>query len=315
MRLSLAVGLVFALVGVALLSGDARALHRHRCAGAVAPVWTTFGCWGECYGHHARKEAFREYFGCKLGSKHGHKHWYSPYCGWGTGCYAAGSASPIGGCYAVGCTPSGYSVVADYPTGCIDGQVGGHVHDIGPIDDGATIHHGTPVYDGQIIEGQMIDEGGSMPGVIETPAPPAIRGESVPPAPPMESAPTTTRQTMFRISDGAPPAAPAAAAHPGPGAASFNRGLSSYRGGSYTEAMQHFASAVRAEPANPLYRYHQALAMFEISGADAARETLDEALRLEREQPISGWGRQMERIQGRARAWVETARREAGLSR
>lgn len=156
------------------------------------------------------------------------------------------------------------------------------------------------------MEGEIIGPGtyGNPP---PAPAPPVIEGEFVPSA---ESTPApTTRQTSFRVADAQ------ASTQAANGEADFGRGITSLRNGNYTSALESFESAANAEPTNALYRYHQALALFELGGAEAGRDALEHALRLERDRPIAGWGRQMERIQGRARMWIETARREAGLAR
>ncbi len=80
-----------------------------------------------------------------------------------------------------------------------------------------------------------------------------------------------------------------------------------------TVAVQSFEAAAAAEPQNAMYHYYRALALYNLSGAEAAGEWLQQAVELEREQPVPNWGRRMERVQGRPRLWIEQARRDAGL--
>ena len=80
-----------------------------------------------------------------------------------------------------------------------------------------------------------------------------------------------------------------------------------------TSALEAFEAAKAAEPENPLYAYYRALAMYNLYGADAANDWLAQAVTLERDTPIPHWGRRMERVQGRARIWVEQARAAAGI--
>jgi tetratricopeptide (TPR) repeat protein len=95
----------------------------------------------------------------------------------------------------------------------------------------------------------------------------------------------------------------------------FRNGLDSSRMGAMNEALSAFQRAAQADPQNALYHYHQALTLYDMSGADAARDTLRQAVRAEQRAPIKDWGKRMERVQGPARLWVEKARRDAGLSR
>jgi tetratricopeptide (TPR) repeat protein len=87
------------------------------------------------------------------------------------------------------------------------------------------------------------------------------------------------------------------------------------RSGATAEALQAFETAANAEPTNALYRYHLALALYDLSRTEAAQEALSTAVNLERDEPIADWGKRMERVQGRGRVWVERARTAAGLVR
>jgi hypothetical protein len=99
------------------------------------------------------------------------------------------------------------------------------------------------------------------------------------------------------------------------GSAEFTRGLSALRNGSLNDAAREFDAASSAEPDNALYHYYRALAMYDLYGAVAAAEARDQAVQAELREPIANWGKRMERVQGRARLWIEQARRDAGLVR
>ncbi len=99
------------------------------------------------------------------------------------------------------------------------------------------------------------------------------------------------------------------------GADAFERGVTLFRSRSYNEALSAFDAAAAAEPDNALYQYYRALALYDANGGEAAGEALQQAVELEQRSPISDWGKRMERVQGRGRLWVETARRKAGLVR
>lgn len=99
------------------------------------------------------------------------------------------------------------------------------------------------------------------------------------------------------------------------GTSAYARGLRSYWNGNMSEAMQAFDAAAAAEPANALYQYYRALVFYNLQGAEAAGDWLSQAVEMERQSPIKNWGKHMERIQGRARLWVEQARNGAGLGR
>jgi hypothetical protein len=97
------------------------------------------------------------------------------------------------------------------------------------------------------------------------------------------------------------------------GSADFERGLSAYRSGSMNDAARQFEAASAAEPDNALFHYYRALAMYDLYGAEAAVEAREQAIQAELRQPVAGWGKRMERVQGRARLWIEQGRRDAGL--
>ena len=101
----------------------------------------------------------------------------------------------------------------------------------------------------------------------------------------------------------------------GDGSRDFSRGMQAYWDNNMTAALEAFEVAVAAEPQNALYAYYRALAMYNLHGAEAANDWLAQAVELEREQPIGQWGRRMERVQGRARLWVEQARIAGGVGR
>lgn len=99
------------------------------------------------------------------------------------------------------------------------------------------------------------------------------------------------------------------------GSAAFAKGMTAFRSRSLTEAVGSFETAAAAEPNNAIYQYHLALALYDLNGAEVASDALQRAVALEQREPIENWGKRMERIQGRSRAWIEAARREAGLVR
>ena len=99
------------------------------------------------------------------------------------------------------------------------------------------------------------------------------------------------------------------------GSNDFARGLRAYWDNNMTDALRSFEAAAAAEPHNALYHYYRALALYNLSGAEAAGEWLQQAVELEREAPVANWGRRMERVQGRPRLWLEQARQNADLGR
>jgi tetratricopeptide (TPR) repeat protein len=99
------------------------------------------------------------------------------------------------------------------------------------------------------------------------------------------------------------------------GAVDFNKGVASLRSRELNNALALFEAAIAAEPDNALYQYYLAMTLFGLSGAEAGQEALVRAVALEQQQPIADWGKRMEREQGRGRAWVEKARRDAGITK
>ena len=127
-----------------------------------------------------------------------------------------------------------------------------------------------------------------------------------PPAPtPEPDSSTGIQRSPFRLT--------AVTESQGDGLNDYNRGMRSFRDGDMTIALEAFEAAANAEPRNALYAYYRALAMFNLQGADAANDWLTQAVQLERDKPVAGWGKRMERVQGRARLWVEQARANAGV--
>ena len=99
------------------------------------------------------------------------------------------------------------------------------------------------------------------------------------------------------------------------GSVAFKKGLELFRSRQLSEALGLFETAVAAEPSNAMYQYHVALALYDLHGADAAGDSLKQAVELEQREPIANWGKRMERVQGPAQSWIETARRKADLVR
>lgn len=100
-----------------------------------------------------------------------------------------------------------------------------------------------------------------------------------------------------------------------PGAVDFNKGVAAFRTRQLNDALASFEAAIAAESDNALYQYYLAMTLFGLSGAEAGQEALTRAVELEQQQPIADWGKRMEREQGRGRAWVEKARRDAGITK
>lgn len=115
----------------------------------------------------------------------------------------------------------------------------------------------------------------------------------------------STRQIAFKR----------ASARRSSGTSAYGRGLRSYWDGNMNKALEAFDAAAAADPENALYQYYRALTFYSLHGPEAAGHWLAQAVEMEREAPIKNWGFQMERVQGRARQWVEQARRDAGLGR
>lgn len=91
----------------------------------------------------------------------------------------------------------------------------------------------------------------------------------------------------------------------------LNRAFQDYVMGDYHGSMYGLTAAVEAGSKDPLSRYLLALCYYQIGDTETAEATLREATQLEANQAIPNWGQRMQRIQGRARVWVELGRREA----
>ncbi len=101
----------------------------------------------------------------------------------------------------------------------------------------------------------------------------------------------------------------------GAGSAAFERGVRMLRDGQTQQSLEAFHEASAAEPSNAMYLYHQALALHDTQGTEAAQGALDQAIEAERQTSVPNWGKRMERVQGKTRLWIEKARRDAGLTR
>jgi hypothetical protein len=225
-----------------------------------------------------RKACYRGYLSCA--SQYPYNCGYGACGGCGSSCASYGSCG-YGGC-GTGCGDCGSCGVGCGTgcDGCGDGGCACSSTDGGPTSfetDSKTI------YDAP------------APGPQPADSPEAAEGD------PMASA----RQIGFRRT----------ASTRGNGTSAYARGLRSYWDGNMSEALQAFNAAASAEPENALYQYYRALSFYNLQGPDAAGDWLAQAVQMEREAPIKNWGTQMERIQGRARLWVEQARTNASLGR
>jgi hypothetical protein len=219
-----------------------------------------------------------------------------PSCGlYGSGCgggYCGGD-----GCGGWGCGDCGGSCGDGcgggcYGGGCGDGCYGGGCYGDGGCagcSDGAV--SGGEVYTGESGE-RVIHDGPVSEGTSE----PAL-------APPNEAG--VTRGVNYRL----------ASSTKADGSAAFDKGLGEFRSRSLTAALQDFDAATNAEPNNAMYHYFRALTLFDLHGAEAAGDALQQAIEAERREPVALWGKRMERVQGRGRVWIEKARRDAGLVR
>lgn len=300
MRRAIAIALV-AATGCLALADDASAFHGKHYRYVVGPApcspytylfYPVYRPGTHCYRHQIKKAA--RYNAALLASGYGCGNAACGYgyggcgsaacgyggCGYGDGGYACGYGGCGGGCGDGGC----YGGCGD--GGCAGGCVGGCVG--GGCDSGTTIGEsgGEVLYDGP------------APGSTTTEPSPDPAGDS--------SASVnrpTFRLTANRTSEKAN------------GAAAFDRGIRQMRDGSSYQALESFQEAAGQEPENALYCYFQALVMHDTQGADAAQGMLQQALELEKQNPVANWGKRMERVQGRNRLWIEKARRDAGLVR
>lgn len=91
--------------------------------------------------------------------------------------------------------------------------------------------------------------------------------------------------------------------------ASFAAGWLAYRSGNFALSIETLNSVVSAEPHNAAAAYGLALAHFDLGHRDAADAALAQAVAVESEHPVAGFGKLMERVQGSRRVWLEAARR------
>ena len=112
---------------------------------------------------------------------------------------------------------------------------------------------------------------------------------------------------IFRRNADGVPVRLAAFRRSGDGSQAFERGVEQYRDGAHQQALSAFEDATSAEPGNALYQYYQALTLYELSGPDAASDSLRRAVALERQSRVENWGRRMERVQGQKRVWIRGA--------
>jgi hypothetical protein len=218
---------------------------------------------------------------------------YGPYAGCGLDGCGYGDGGCLGGCgygdCGLGDCGCGYGGCGD--GGCVDGGCGfgdGGYGEGGCVGGGCATD-GVPMYDGAPA---YSDEG--------------VQGEVIEPSPEREASTSTgeTNGSPMRL---------AAYRRNADGSQAFQRGVEQYRDGSNQQALSAFQDAASAEPDNALYHYYQALALYELSGPDAASYSLQRAVSIERKNRVENWGRRMERVQGQKRLWVEKARRQAGL--
>lgn len=318
--------LAIAIAGGAVLgtAQQAEAFHhgiRARCinyypgqysfgyCGAPCPPPYTFPCtwsypkycgpWAGCYdgrvqcgqrrcgfGHGQRSWRHFAGLGCGLGyGLCGSRCCGSAACGYG---YCGGSCASLscgaGGCDSGSCGGSG----------CVDGNCGGG------SSSGSTSSSGSGVPSGSFQSG---DERILYDGPAENA--PQINNSAPPSPSPEPDSSTSVLRNRFRLASNTEPQ--------GEGLNDFNRGVRAYWDGNMSTALEGFENAVNAEPRNPLYAYYRALAMYNLQGADAANDWLAQAVELERDKPVAGWGKRMERVQGRARLWLEQARANAGI--
>lgn len=232
---------------------------------------------GGCFARHAAKKANRHgYSGYGTGCGLGYGG-CAP-CGYGYGNCGGGCCASYGNSYGGGCSGGG----------CSNGDVG--------TSSGAPVGSSTDA--GQPIQS---DEKVLYDGPAES-AP----TNNAPPEPQADPSASLSRG-LFRLTSQTSPQRD--------GSNDFARGLRAYMDNNMTQALEGFEAASAAEPQNALYGYYRALAMFNLQGADAANDWLAQAVQLERENPVAQWGRRMERVQGRARLWVEQARAAGGVSR
>ena len=95
----------------------------------------------------------------------------------------------------------------------------------------------------------------------------------------------------------------------------FNAGRQLYWRNRIEESRRALEIAVDNDTTEPIYYYFLALAQFRSGDRDEAKRTVATAARLEKEHPLTNWGRLMERCQGSARVWLEQQRLLARMRR
>ena len=90
---------------------------------------------------------------------------------------------------------------------------------------------------------------------------------------------------------------------------SFADGWLAYRKGNFRLAHETLSAVVASEPHNAAAHYGLALSHLQLGDRGAADAALALAVVVEAEHPIAGYGKLMERVQGRERLWLEAARR------
>lgn len=88
----------------------------------------------------------------------------------------------------------------------------------------------------------------------------------------------------------------------------FGDGLHKFWSHRYEEAIGRFQAARQIDPSKPAHLYFLALAHLRLGQVAQADRALAEAVELEARHPVAGWGRIMERVQGKDRVWLEEAR-------
>jgi hypothetical protein len=250
-----------------------------------------------------RKACYRGYVTCTTPN---------PYCyGCGYGCgYGGGSCGSA--CLIGGCGDCGYGCGDCYGCGGCDGcgACDGGCSDLGGCGGGCAMGGGCSGCSGGDYAAGPAAVDGAESGERVLYDGPAAGAPGVTPAPAPAPAPEPSAentQTSFRTASQTQIRREVSPA--------FTRGLRAYWDGSMNDALQSFDAASAADPRNALYQYYRALAYYNVAGEDAANQWLAQAVELERQAPIANFGRNMERVQGRARLWLEQARRDAGLGR
>ncbi len=246
-----------------------------------------------CFARHAAKHAAKRFYsGCGYG------------CGLGYG---------YGGCGLRGCAPCGYGCryacggcgdCGSCGDGCNSGSCGGCA-----TGGGCAIGGGCQNWETGSSAG--VTEGGQSYNADEKVLydGPADKAPSTTPPPTPEPDPSASIfRRPFRLTS-------VASQQQGDGSKDFALGLRAYLDNNMNGALEAFEASVAAEPQNALYAYYRALAMYNLQGAEGANDSLAQAVELERQTPIAQWGKRMERIQGRARIWIEQARVAGGIGR